>query len=319
MKRINHRCSNQIAYFIIFIFLLLIACQSKVKTNIPADKKRELANVLYNQQLYQQAVEEYLEYLNNYQLDPSEQANISYQIANIYFDRLHDYENALAYYLRLKYLYPTSNLQKEANKKVVECLERLRRSTDAQQVIEQTAALDESQKRETQPGEVIAKIGNREFTTGDMKYELNRLPVYVREQIKTKQQKIDFLKSVIAQQLLYDSAKRKGLDKDKEVRAGLLEAEKSLMAQKLLEEEIKNKVSLEKYSNADVELYYKAHKEKYVEKDEKGKVKRTMPFHEVQQQVAQDFIQEKQQEVYKQLIERLMQAEKVKIYEGKFK
>jgi peptidyl-prolyl cis-trans isomerase C len=239
-------------------------------------------------------------------------------VANIYFDRLHDYENALAYYLRVKYLYPNSNLQQESNKKVVECLERLKRSTDAQQVIEQTSALDESQKPQGHPGEVIAKIGEREFTSGDLQYELNRLPVYMREQISTKQQKIDFLKSVIAQQLLYDSAKRKGLDKDKDVRAGLLEAEKSLMAQKLLEEEISKEINLDKYSNADVELYYKANKDKYAEKDDKGKVKRIKPFEEVQQQVAQDFVQEKQQEAYNRLIERLMQAEQVKIYAEKF-
>ena len=318
MKNAFEKSQDKIVYLLIIFFLVIVGCDSKEKATIPAAKKRELANVYYNQQLYQQAVEEYIDYLTRYQLDEKEQANITYMVANIYFDRLHDYENALAYYLRLKYLYPNSNLQQESNKKVVECLERLKRSTDAQQVIEQTAALDESQKPQGHPGEVIAKIGEREFTSGDLQYELNRLPVYMREQISTEQQKIDFLKSVIAQQLLYDSAKRKGLDKDKDVRAGLLEAEKSLMAQKLLEEEISKEINLDKYSNADVELYYKANKDKYAEKDDKGKVKRIKPFDEVQKQVAQDFIQEKQQEAYSRLIERLMQAEQVKIYAEKF-
>ena len=106
---------------------------------------------------------------------------------------------------------------------------------------------------------------------------------------------------------MYDSAKRQGLDKDKDVRAGVLEAEKSLMSQKLLEGEISKEVNPDKYSNADVELYYKANKEKYAEKDDKGKVKRIKPF-----------IQEKQQEAYSRLIERLMQAEQVKIYAEKF-
>jgi hypothetical protein len=318
MKNSMAKLRTRIVYLFIFVFVVIVGCQSKVETNIPAAKKRELANAFYNQQLYQQAVEEYIDYLNRYRIDNNEQANVTYMIANIYFDRLHDYENALAYYLRLKYLYPDSNVQNESNKKVVECLERLKRSTDAQQVIEQTAALDESQKPKSRPGEVIAKIGDREFTTGDMQYELNRLPVYMREQIKTRDQKIDFLKSIIAQELLYDSAKRQGLDKDKDVRAGVLEAEKSLMSQKLLEGEISKEVNPDKYSNADVELYYKANKEKYAEKDDKGKVKRIKPFDEVQKQVAQDFIQEKQQEAYSRLIERLMQAEQVKIYAEKF-
>jgi TolA-binding protein len=302
---------------LIFIILFSI-CSTNKEPQISADKKREIANVLYNQQLYQQAISEYQDYLENYQLNAGEKANISYMIANIYYDRLHDYENALAYYLRIKHLFPESDLQSDINKKIVECLERLKRSTDAQQVIEQSAALDESQKPKSQPGEVVARIGSREITSGDLQYELNRLPVYLREQIQSKEQKIEFLKSYIVQELLYDSAKRMGLDKDKEVREGVLMAEKSIMSQKLLQQEIEKETGIDKYSNADVELYYKANKEKYAEKDEAGKIKSIPSFGEVQEKVAQDFIQEKQQEAYQRLIERLMKSENVQIYEKRF-
>jgi peptidyl-prolyl cis-trans isomerase C len=239
-------------------------------------------------------------------------------IANIYFDRLNDYENALAYYLRIKYLYPESPLQTEASKKMVACLENMRRSGDARQIVEQTAALDESQKPKNAPGEVIARIGTRQITTGDLQHEINTLPVYVKEQLHSKEQKIEFLKSYIAQELLYDSARRKGLDKDKDVREGVRKAEKSLMAQKLLEQEIQEEINLDNYTNADVEVYFKANIDKYSEKDENGKVTKTPAFSEVRQRVAQDFIQEKQQEAYQRLIQRLMDAENVEIYENKF-
>ncbi len=305
------------------VFLLVLTagfagCQSESGANIPPQKKRALANALYNQQLYEQAVGEYVDYLRNYPLDSAEQANISYMVANIYFERLHDYENALAYYLRIRYLYPDSKLNGEANKKVVACLERLKRSADAQQVIEQTSALDESQKPESRPGEVVAKIGSREITSGDLQFELSRLPEYMRSQLKDPKQKIEFLKNYILQELLYDSAKRMGLDKDKEVREGVLQARKSLMAQKLLEQEMEKEANLDNYSNADVQLYYKANKEKYAEKNKDGTVKRIPPFSEVQQQVAQDFVQQKQQEAYQRLVDRLMKAEQVVIYEKKF-
>ncbi len=121
------------------------------------------------------------------------------------------------------------------------------------------------------------------------------------------------------QELLYQSAKRKGLDKDKDVREGVFRAEKALMTQKLLEQEIEKEVNLNKYSEADIELYYKANKEKYAEKDKNGNIKRIPPFSEVKERVAQDFIQEKQQEAYQRLMERLMKAEQVVIYEEKFK
>jgi peptidyl-prolyl cis-trans isomerase C len=297
---------------------LVIGCNEQQTTMVSREKQRELANVLYNQQLYSQAVEAYVEYLNNYRLDDAERANISYMIANIYFDRLNDYENALAYYLRIKYLYPESPLQADVSKKMVSCLENLRRSVDAQQMVEQTAALDESQKPKSSPGEVIARIGKREVTTTDLHHELNALPVYVRDQIKTKAQKIEFLKNYIAQELLFDSAKRKGLDKEQDVRDGLRRVEKSLMAQKLVEQEITEEVNLDNYTNADVELYFKANKEKYAEKDENGKIIKQPSFAEIQQRVAQDFIEEKQQEAYQRLIQRLMDVENVQIYEQKF-
>ncbi len=305
---------------ILLLGLLLIGmgCQRSATPNISAEKQRELANVLYNQQLYQQAIQVYKDYLQNYPLSEKEQANISYMIANIYFERLHDYENALAYYLRIQYLYPESHLQKEVSRRIVECLERLKRSTDAQQVMEETAALDESQKPKTRPGEVIARIGKREITTGDLEYELNQLPDYVRQQIRTPQQKLEFLKNYIVQELLYQSAKRKGLDRDKDVREGVLRAEKALMTQKLLEQEIEKEVNLNKYSEADIELYYKANKEKYAEKDKNGNIKRIPPFSEIKERVAKDFLQEKQQEAYQRLMERLMKAEQVVIYEEKF-
>lgn len=317
VKKINKIKVTMVVNLVLFL-LLMGSCNNAEKPKISAEKKRELANVLYNQQLYSQAVEEYKEYLNRYNLSENDQANINYMIANIYFDRLHDYENALGYYLRLKYLYPASNLQAEASKKMVECLERLKRSTDAQQVIEQSAALDDSQKPSSKPGEIVATIGKREVTTADIQFEINRLPVYLREQIKTREQKIEFLKNYIVQELLYDSAKRKGLDKDREVREGVRQAEKSLLAQKLLQEEIQNEIGENKYTNADVELYFKANKDDYAEKDEKGKITKTPIFDEVKEKVAQDFLQKKQDDVYQQLIERLMKAEQVKIYEDKF-
>lgn len=299
--------------------LLLAGCQGGSKPAVSAEKKRELANALYNQELFSQAIAEYQEYLRFYPVDEKEQANISYQIGNIYFERLKDYENALAYFIRAKTLDPQASFQAQLGKKVVECLERLHRSADARQVIAQTSALDESQKPQSRPGEVIAKIGQREITTGDLAFQINQLPEYLRGQFQSGERKKQFLQQYIAQELLYDSAKRKGLENDPEVVEGLFQAQKALMTEKLLEQEIEQEANIDKYSNADVELFYQANKERYAEKDDKGHVQRIKPFAEVAQQAGQDFVQQKKQEAYQRIIERLMQAEQVVIYEAKIK
>lgn len=297
--------------------LLFAGCGRRSATAIPAHKQRQLATVLYNQRLYPQAIRAYEAYLNNYPLSPEEQAGVCFQIASIYFDKLHDYENALAYYLRITELYPESKVAGEAKRQMVACLERLKRSTDARQVMEETAALSDKQKPHSQPGAVVARIGNREITLGDLNFEISHLPPTVREQLNTPEKKRQFLRDYIVQELLYDSALRQGLDKDPEVRAGVLQAEKALMAQKLLEKELKNAVRPEQYTDADVQMYYQANKERYAERDKKGNVIRIRPFSEVADQVAKDFIQEKQQQAYQAMLDRLMRAENVVIYDDR--
>lgn len=296
--------------------LLISACQNKSQPQFDAEKIREYANALYNQQLFHQSVAEYEYYLNHYDLDVKEQANLNYIIGDIYFERLHDYENALAYYLKIKYLYPESPNVTEANKKIVTCLERLERSADAQQALEETALLDPSQAPKKRPGVVIARIGKREITTGDLDFEINQLPPYMKNQLKDKSKKAEFLKQYIATELLYDTAKRKGLERDRDVIDAAFQAKKNIMVQKLLEEEVAQNVSVKE---SDVEMYYKANQENYAERDKSGKIVRIKPFEEVKNKVMQDLIQERQKEAYDLLVQRMMRAEAVEIYEDRLK
>ena len=43
-------------------------------------------------------------------IDEKEQANVNYIIGDIYFERIRNYRNALAYYEKVKHLYPESSL-----------------------------------------------------------------------------------------------------------------------------------------------------------------------------------------------------------------
>ncbi len=305
---------RKISGYIITILLLLVlfSCTEERKPLLDADKKINLANTYYNNELYRAAIKEYEEYLLNYPVQENKQANIYYQIANIYFERLNDYEKALENYLRIKYLYPESNLQSDVGKRIVNCLERLERSQDAQRVLERETALKPEEVDEHKPGAVIATIGKKEITQGDLDFEIEQLPPYLQARFNSHKSKIEFLRQYLAEELLYDSAKRKNLDKDKEIIEGTFRAKRSLMAQKILKEEIQKMVSI---NQSDVELYYKANKEKYAEKDKDGKIVRQKAFQECAEQVAQDLFQERQQEAYQILLERLMKAENVTIYE----
>jgi tetratricopeptide (TPR) repeat protein len=302
--------------FCIVLTVTLAGCSKHSGPAIPEDKKVELANKYYEAYLYEAAIQEYLDYVNTYPLDQNRQANIYYTIANIYFEKIRDYNKALEFFYRVKYLYPESNLQSDVGKRIVNCLERLQRSQDAQRTLEKEAALQPEKVQEHRPGEIVATMGNKNITLGDLEFEISQLPPYLQTQFTARAKKLEFLQQYIVGELLYDSAKRKGLENDKEIIEGTFQAQKRLMAQKILGEEIQSKVNI---SQADVELYYKANKDKYTEKDDKGKVIRQKSFQETAQQAAQDLSLEKQQEAYQELVARLMQSENVTIFEQRIK
>ena len=301
-----------IALFFAALMLLMIGCNQENQPNISKEKARNYANELYNRQLFKQSAEEYARYLQIYKLDDKEQANISYTVGDIYFERLKDYENALAFYIRTKYFNPNDDLKRSIDKKIIACLERLERPEDANQSLKESTSLEPAKINKKRPGKVVALIGTRQITQGDIDFELSQLPPELQSQYNNKKMKLQFLRQYILTELLYDSAKRKGLEKDSEIVEAAFQAKKGIMVRKLLQEEISSKVNV---TPEDVELYYKANKDKYAEKDKEGKVTREKSFQEVQQQVAQDLVMEKQQQVYDDLAQKLMRAEGVKIYD----
>lgn len=301
-----------ISFFYILIFLF--SCGENKSPSISADAKLQLANTYFNNGLYKASVDEYQDYIDNYSLDNNRLANTYYNIANIYFERINDYEKALQFYFKVKYLFPESTLQTEVGKKIVNCLERLKRTKDANRYMQQSSALDKSTIEEQRPGEVVAKIGDRKITQGDLDFEIEQLPDYIKQQFSDKKSRKEFLKQYVVQELLYETAKKQGLENDKEVIEGVHRMTKSLMTDKVIKAEIQNKVKL---NASDVQLYYNANKEKYTEKDDKGKIVRQKPFNEVAEQAGRDYSMEKQQEAYQQLAERLIKANNVKFFEDK--
>jgi peptidyl-prolyl cis-trans isomerase C len=296
----------------ITVLLLAASCGGNKKSSAEADQVRELASDLLNRGLYKQAIEQYEIYLKDFNIDNRETANVHYIIANTYFDRLRDYENALANYLKIVHLYPEFPYMDKVNQRKVACLERLGRSEDAQQALDESVQLDSSQIRQKRPGAVVARIGDRDITQGDLDFELDQLPPSVRGQFTNKDKKLQFLNDYVATELLYDTAKRAELDKDPEVIEGAFQAKKMIMVRRLLKERVADKVQI---ADSDIKLYYDANKENYAEKDEQGNIKRQKPFEEVQKQVAQDYYSTKYQEAYQELIQKMILAENVKFYE----
>lgn len=279
---------------------------------------REYAAALASNELYSQAVSEYGKYLDTARLSDAEKANVTYVMAGLYFERLHDYENALAAYLRIKHLTPEKTLMPEVDRRIVACLERLNRSGEAKQALEEATALSGSPKTSggspADASAVVAQIGDRPVTAADLKHEISRLPAQMRGAFETKSGRLEFLRQYIVSELFYGAAQRKGLERDADVQDAAFQAKRSVMVQKYLEQEVGPRVRL---SAGDVQLYYKANLDRYAEKGADGKVKRQKPLEEVRKQVEQDAAAEKQNEAVQALISRMMAAEGVRVYDDR--
>ncbi|MFH1259423.1 MAG: hypothetical protein ABII74_06405 [Elusimicrobiota bacterium] len=268
------------------------------------DKQKAIINSLLEKGLYKQAGKEYEKLAESAGLSLDQRANLYYLAANLYFDDLRDYEAALVGYLKSKTLAANSEVSEEINRRSVECLERLGHSLDAQQEMDKLTLLNK--KPAVAGGIVIAKIGKKEITWDELERRIKDLPPEVQKYYKNKEKMLEFLKNYIVAELLYDTAKRKNFDRDPEIVEKAFQSKKNLMVQKLLGEEVKSKVQV---TDSEIQLYYQANKDKF---SEKGKLK---PITEVKESIQRSLEEEKAQQVYQDLIEKMLVAEKVTIYE----
>jgi tetratricopeptide (TPR) repeat protein len=284
------------------LIYLRLGSLSQAKIDVP--QQQNFASELVDNKLYSQAIAEYDKLLDSGRLDKSKQANINYIVGDIYLNYLNDYENAAARFVKAKFLNPEGELKDKINKNLVICFERMGRSLEAQKQLERSTQLGQTETQGT-GGVVVARIGDRKITMTDLENEIERLPPSVQAQFKDKASKLRFLQQYVGAELLYDTALRRGFDKDKDVMEGAFQMKKQLMINKLLTEQIPQNIEA---SESEIKLYYDAHKEDFGDKK----------LDEVKSQIESELKRQKQQEAYNKLVTKMMEAEKVKIYDDQF-
>jgi tetratricopeptide (TPR) repeat protein len=310
----NHMNSNRnkpspILYIILALVVGLLAFSILIylqigggsKTGWSQSQQQDLAGQLVDSKLYAQAVTEYQQLLDSGRLDKKKQANINYIMGDIYLNQLKDYENAAARFIRAKLLDPDSQLKDKINKGLVVCYEAMGRSLEAQKQLERSTDLNPV-GTPRKGGVVVAKIGDREITMNELEEQIEMLPPSTQEQFKGKEGKLKFLQGYIGSELLYDMALRKGLDKDREIEQGVSQFKKQMMINKALSEEIPQDFEI---TESEIQLYRDAHQDEF--KDKKPD--------EARSQIESELKKMKQQEAYGKLLDKLNQAQKVKIFD----
>lgn len=106
--------------------------------------------------------------------------------------------------------------------------------------------------------EILANVNNVKITVTDFEKEIESLPANYKGMVNANKRK--FLDDLILQELLYQEAVKKRLEKDKEIISTLERVKKKILAQKLLEKEV---MELVKTSEDEIKKYYEENKKDY--------------------------------------------------------
>lgn len=277
----------------------LIKTSKDDSTSIEA--KLNYAENLYTQELYKQATVEFQSVLDLQKLPDDRIAALAFKIGEIYMEKLRQYDDALAYFLKAEQFDKSRKLSKEIDENKVACLEKMKRSTDAQRILEKDTLLNPKEAEEPDASKVVAEVGSKKITLHDFENEINNLPDKLKNQALTRKGKLQFLQNMVATELIYNAAKRQGYGRNPKIIQSINNFEKNLLVRAYIGQELGNKINI---APSDLELFYQAHKENY-----KGK-----KFNDVKEQVAKDLQNQKFQEAIGTLFDRLSKAETVTLH-----
>ena len=223
-----------------------------------AKDQLDYANTLLAKGLQKEAASLFEKYIETAKTDGKEIAKVCYRLGSIYMD-LYQYEKALALFYRAEMLDKDAEFIQEMNQKIVEALENLGLSSQAQYELAKRVSLGDTS---TKKGEVVARIGKREITQSEIDKALAGLPEWMRKEMTKKDKRLEFIRNYVATEVLYEKAKRLGIDKKAEIRQALERTKKQLVVQDYISKEIEKRLKIDPQ---DVENYYQANKDKYTE------------------------------------------------------
>jgi len=239
---------------------------------------KDLASKLAQRNLYSQAAATWQDYLATARLTGPEQAKIHFQIGGL-LEKAGLYGDAIEHYYRSEAAAKVEELGPQINAHVKECFERLGKFSALRYELMDRTSIDA-----TQPagGKVVAEIGAEKITESQLDAlieesiddqltpmrafmtpeQLNEQKKRASEQLRSPQAKQEFLQNWLAQEILYRQALDQQLGDKPEVKRFLHGLTRQALSRQMLDEQLASKIHI---TDTDVQTYYTANKDKYVE------------------------------------------------------
>jgi parvulin-like peptidyl-prolyl isomerase len=246
--------------------------------SLSAEQARDLAGKLAQRGLYQQAATAWQDYLTAAQPAGPQRAQIHFQIGGL-LEKAGLYGDAIEQYYRSEAAAGLAELGPQINAHVKECFERLGKFSALRYEVMDRTRMDSAQPA---GGKVVAEIGAEKVTESQLDAlieesiedqlapmrafmtpeQVNEQKKRALEQSRSPQAKQEFLQGWLAQEILYRQALDQQLGEKPEVKRLVHSLTRQALSRQMLDEQLASKIHV---TDTDVQTYYTANKDKYVE------------------------------------------------------
>jgi len=251
---------------------------------LPSEQQKKLALKLEKQGLNTASAAAWKDYLANTALGAEDAARIWYRIGKLCQDE-NQYAMALESFYRSEGFSQPKDITSEVARHIQECLESMGKLAALRYDLTDRVGIN-AESTEGESGNagnaLVAEIGPHKIMKSDLDriieqrvdQQLSQLASYLPEdqvrqkkeeilkQSSTNKQREMFLNQYLIEEVLYRKARESRLADESRVKAALNSMERSLLASKLMEKELADAI---KITPSDLETYYEAHKQEYIQ------------------------------------------------------
>jgi hypothetical protein len=297
---------------------------------LSTEQVKELASRLAGRDLYAQAAGVWQGYLSGTALSDTERAKMLFQIGTL-LEKDGTYAKAIEYFYRSEMTAKIADLEPQINAHIKDCFQKLGMFSALRYELMDRTSFG---KQEPAGGKIVAEIGPEKITEADLDAlieetidnQLAPMAVFMTadqrnerkqkmlEQYKSPEAKIRFLQSWLAQDVLYRQALEQNMPAEPQVKKVLEDMTRSVLSRQLMNKELADKINV---TETDLQTYYQANKDKYIEPVKKGdpnSIERQKSFDEVRDQVMNELVSRKSQDVKSDYIQQMMNKYNVVIH-----
>lgn len=245
---------------------------------LSAEQARQLASKLAQRSLYARAAKVWQDYLSGRQIGDVERAKVLFEIGTL-LEKADDFDEAIEYYYRSETVVKLDELEAEINSHIKNCFEKLGKFSALRYELMDRTSLEGGEKA---GGKIVAEIGAEKITESDLDAiiednidnqlepmaefmsaeQLNEQKKEMLKRYRSPEVRGQFLQGWLAQEILYRQALEEGVGEEPEVKKLLGDLARGVLSQSVMNWQLAAKINI---TEMDVQTYYEANKDKYVE------------------------------------------------------